>query len=315
MSRATACANIALIKYWGKRDENLMLSTKSSLSVTLDSLKTVTEVEFSQTDSLSINGIKASDEVLVKFTKFLDQFRKKFGMNQNFLIESFNNFPTAAGLASSASGFAALTVALNDLCKLNLDKKELSMVARLGSGSASRSVYGGFVVWNKGLNTDGSDSFAEQIFTSDYWPELRVIIVVVQSSKKKISSSRAMQISVNTSPSYNDWVKRSELRIKPMIEAIERRNLDALGVLAEADCLEMHATMHDSVPSINYLTDKTLRIVDLVKNLRRSSVQCYFTIDAGPNVKIITTVSNQELILQNLKNVDGVEQVIVSKIA
>lgn len=315
MNKSSSCANIALIKYWGKRDEVLMLPTKSSLSVTLDALKTITHAEFSDADRFIINGVEASGEVLIKFSKFIDQFRKKFGITQNFFIESFNSFPTAAGLASSASGFAALAMALNDLCLLNLDKKELSMLARLGSGSASRSVYGGFVIWNKGCKADGTDSFAEQIFTSDHWPELRVIIVVVQAAKKMISSSRAMQISVNTSPNYIDWVKRSELRMQPMIEAIKRKDLDALGVLAEADCLEMHETMKCSVPSINYLNEKTMSIVELVKSLRNSGLQCYFTIDAGPNVKIITTESNQEHILQHLKNIEGVEQVIVSKIA
>ncbi|KKQ33032.1 MAG: Mevalonate diphosphate decarboxylase [candidate division TM6 bacterium GW2011_GWF2_37_49] len=310
-----ACANIALIKYWGKRNEDLMLPTKSSLSVSLEALSTLTKIRFSDADSLLINGINVEGYALAKLIKFLNKFRQKFGINKYFTVDSSNNFPTAAGLASSSSAFAALAQALNDLCALNLDKKELSMVARLGSGSASRSVYGGFVVWHKGSMDDGSDCFAKQLFDAGHWPEFRIIVVVVQSAQKKISSSNGMQITVATSKSYTDWIMRSELRLNDMIEAIRQKNIESVGTLAELDCLEMHQAMQDSTPAINYFNDKTVAVMDMVKFLREFGIQCYFTIDAGPNVKIITDASNQESVLDKLKTIDGIEQIIVSKIA
>jgi len=309
---AKACANIALIKYWGKRNEDLMLPTKSSLSVSLEALSTVTNVSFSDLDRLLINGINVEGDALAKLVKFLNKFRQKFGINKYFTVESSNNFPTAAGLASSSSAFAALAQALNNLCSLNLDKKELSMIARLGSGSASRSVYGGFVVWCKGSMDDGSDCFAEQLFDAAHWPEFRIIVVVVQSAQKKISSSNGMQITVATSKSYKDWILRSELRLNDMIESIKQKDLAAVGTLAELDCLEMHQIMQDSSPSINYFNEKTVAVMAFVKCLREFGIKCFFTIDAGPNVKIITDVSNQEIVLDKLKTIDGIEQVIVS---
>lgn len=312
---AKACANIALIKYWGKRNEELMLPTKSSLSVSLESLKTSTKVSFNYEDRLSINGCNIQGDAFTKFITFLNKFRKKFEIDKHFAVESFNNFPTAAGLASSSSSFAALAQALNNLCAVNLDTKGLSILARLGSGSASRSVYGGFVVWHKGLLHDGSDCFAQQLFTKDHWPEFRIIVVILQSAQKKISSSSGMQISVATSKFYNDWVAHSELRLNDMIEAIKQKNLANVGALAELDCLEMHQAMQDSTPAINYFNDKTVAVMDMIKKLRISGVQCYFTIDAGPNVKIITDTSNQNSVLDKLKTVDGIEQIIVSKIA
>jgi diphosphomevalonate decarboxylase len=311
---AKACANIALIKYWGKRDDVLMLPTKSSLSVTLEALKTTTMVNFSDTDKLLINGINSREEVLAKLVKFLNKFRETFGVKEHFFVESSTNFPTSAGLASSASGFAALALALNDLCKLNLDKKQLSMLARLGSGSASRSIHGGFIVWHKGSKADGSDCFAEQLFEAAHWPELRVIVVIVQSGQKKISSSKGMQSTVATSKIYNNWVVRSEGRIEDMIEAIRQKSLANVGTLAELDCLEMHETMRNSEPTLNYFNEKTMMVIALVTNLREAGIQCYFTIDGGPNVKILTNESNQERILQELKTIDGIEKVIVSKV-
>jgi diphosphomevalonate decarboxylase len=311
---ASAYANIALIKYWGKRDEFLMLPTKSSLSVSLDALKTTTEITFSDSDQIVINNQAAQGESQLKILRFLHVFRKKFNINKFFQINSVNSFPTAAGLASSASGIAALTRGLNELCSLNLSSKELSILARRGSGSAARSVFGGFVLWHKGSLLDGTDSFAEQIFTAQHWPEFRLIIAIVQQSKKYISSTQAMQTTVKTCKIYNDWVKNSERRIKPMIDAIANKDLQTVGELAQIDCLDMHETMRMSSPSINYWTDKTMKIIDLVNNLRRSGIQCYFTIDAGPNVKILTLEKHQEQILSEIKNIEDV-QTIVSGVA
>jgi diphosphomevalonate decarboxylase len=291
-----------------------MLPTKSSISISLDALKTTTEIDFSDSDSIRINGVFADSDANVKVLRFLHLFRRKFSSDKFFRIDSVNNFPTSAGLASSASAFAALAKGLNKLCDLNLDSKELSILARLGSGSASRSVLGGFNLWLKGKLLDGTDSYAEQLFKSDYWPEFMVIIVVVQTQKKHISSTCAMQITVKTSKIYQNWITSSERRIAPMISAIENRDLSALGELAQVDCLEMHETMHTSNPMINYWTDKTVKVIELVNNLRASGVPAYFTIDAGPNVKILTLDKYQDKILSELANIEDI-QAIVSGVA
>jgi len=326
---ASANANIALIKYWGKRDEFFMLPTKSSISVSLDALKTTTEIGFGDSDTIKINGVFARDNANVKILRFLHVFRKKFAacklfhdsslqdkflQDMFFQIGSVNNFPTAAGLASSASGFAALAKGLNELCGLKLDSKELSILARRGSGSASRSIVGGFNLWHKGVCPQGSDSYSEQIFKADHWPDLRIIITVVQAKQKPISSTQAMQVTVKTSKIYQDWLGTSERRIKPMLNAIANKDLESLGELAQVDCLEMHETMHTSVPVINYWTDKTIKIIELVNRLRADGIQCYFTIDAGPNVKILTLEKYQNKILSELKIIEDI-QTIVSGVA
>ncbi|MFA6990757.1 MAG: diphosphomevalonate decarboxylase [Candidatus Babeliales bacterium] len=331
---ASANANIALIKYWGKRDEFFMLPTKSSISVSLDALKTTTEIGFGNSDTIKLNGVFVSDNANVKILRFLHVFRKKFATYKSFpnssiqdtslqykylqdsffQINSVNNFPTAAGLASSASGFAALAKGLNELCGLKLDSKELSILARRGSGSASRSIIGGFNLWHKGVCPQGSDSYSEQIFKADHWPDLRIIITVVQAKQKPISSTQAMQVTVKTSKIYQDWLRNSERRVKLILDAIGNKDLDIVGELAQIDCLEMHETMRTSNPPINYWTDKTVKIIELVNKLRASGVQCYFTIDAGPNVKILTLEKYQDKILAELKNIEDI-QTIVSGVA
>jgi len=312
----SAYSNIALIKYWGKRDNLLNLPTKSSVSLGLGSLKTTTKVKISDSDRIFINDIVLSDnESIIKIMRFLHIFRRRYGISDFFEINSSNNFPTSAGLASSASGFAALAKALNFVCNLNLDSKELSILARLGSGSACRSIQGGFCYWSKGDLLDGSDSYSKQMFNSEYWPELRIIVVIVNSEKKKVSSSHAMAVTVKTCKIYKSWVINSEKRIKSIINAITFRDFEAFGQLAQIDCLDMHETMRNSSPSINYPVHSTYGVINLVELLRRSGEQCYFTIDAGPNVKILTLEKHLDAVLKKLRELDGIEKIIVSEVA
>lgn len=310
----SANSNIALIKYWGKRDENLFLPTKSSLSVCLSNLSTTTSIEFSDSDQLIINGKISNLDKSNKILKFLNFFREKYNVKKSFKIITKNNFPTAAGLASSASGFAALAKALNNICALSLSEKDLSILARMGSGSASRSIFKGFVLWNKGIKVDGQDSYAEQIFDNNYWPDLRILVAVVDSSKKKISSRDAMKISVETSPLYKDWIDRSEKNIFKMIEAIKNKDFQMVGTIAENDCLEMHETIRTSEPKMEYFQDITLKIINCVRDLRRNNISCYFTIDAGPNVKILCLNNDCEKIKNSIKNIDGVQDIIVCSV-
>jgi diphosphomevalonate decarboxylase len=218
---------------------------------------------------------------------FLNLFRKIYGIKKYFRIQTSNNFPTAAGLASSSSGFAALAKGLDKICGLNLRKKELSILARQGSGSACRSIYDGFVLWHKGEKSDGLDSYAQQLFAQNYWPEFCVLIVVVDQNEKKISSRQAMQITTKTSPFYKSWLQDSQKRIPKMIDAIKKKDFSVVGQLAQMDCLGMHKTIQTSVPSINYWQQTTLKVMKAVKSLRKNGLECFFTIDAGPNVKIL----------------------------
>ncbi|MBU1008330.1 diphosphomevalonate decarboxylase [Candidatus Dependentiae bacterium] len=279
---AQAPANIALIKYWGKRDEALMLPTKSSLSITLPGLTTTTTVSKSSTqeDTISIDNKKLSGKDKQKIVSFLNIFRSTYNIHDHFLIDSKNSFPTAAGLASSASGFAALAKGLNTLYNLELSPEELSQLARRGSGSACRSIYKGFALWE--------DYEARQLFTPDHWPELRVIAVIVNNQEKKVSSRVAMQQTIKTSPLYSQWVTRSEQRIPQIINAIKNKDLHMMGSLAEQDCIEMHACIQTTKPAIDYWIPETRVLMQQVQKLRHQKIPCYFTIDAGPNVKIIT---------------------------
>ncbi|MBD3232052.1 diphosphomevalonate decarboxylase [Candidatus Dependentiae bacterium] len=298
-------ANIALIKYWGKRDKKLFLPTKSSLSISLPYLKTSTTISESNTDK--IVGINTG---IQNVKKFLNLFRKIYQIKKNFKIETTNNFPTAAGLASSASGFAAIAKGLNKFCNLNLSNKELSILARYGSGSATRSIQQGFVLWNKGDYNDGSDSYAFQIFDQNFWPEFCIIIVIINSDQKNISSRQAMQITVNTCSFYKNWIHKSEKRIPKMLQAIKTKDFTTVGKLAELDCLQMHKCMKNSFPAINYWQKQTLQIIDFVKNLRKQKIHCYFTIDAGPNVKIICLKKDRAKIINNLLNICNSSQIM-----
>lgn len=296
-----AYANIALIKYWGKRDEQLLLPTKSSLSLTLPQLKTTTRITRSVRpfetlrssgrtggrDVITLNGKLANAKAHKQITNFLDYFRNTYKISDHFLIESENSFPTAAGLASSASGFATLAKGLNQLYSLNLSHTQLSILARQGSGSACRSMYDGFVLWHKGERADGADSYAEQLFDAQHWPKLCMLVVVVTDTPKKISSRIGMQQTVATSPDYENWIKKSELRIPLMIDAIKNKNFEMVGTLAEQDCIDMHYCMRTTTQPLNYWTKQTVALINLVKHLRINGTPCYYTIDAGPNVKVL----------------------------
>jgi len=300
---AKSNSNIALIKYWGKRDESLFLPTKSSVSVTLDKLKTYTKIgaEKLSPDPKTYQGVK----------RFLKFFEKNFDVSKKLYVTSENHFPTKAGLASSASGYSALASGLDKFFNLNLSKKELSILARQGSGSAARSIYGGFVIWHKGKKADGSDSFAEQLFDQSHWPEFRVIVAILDKNEKKIGSRTAMQQTVKTSNFYNQWVKKSESQIPKIIEAIKNKDVRSVGQIAETDALEMHFCMQTSKPSINYWTKNTLDTLILIRKLRAKNIDCYFTIDAGPNVKIITLQKSVDRILQELQSNIKIQETIV----
>ena len=253
---AEGSPNIAFIKYWGKRDDALVLPCNSSLSMTFshDAFRTVTSVLFSKNidgDSFYLDGTKqdlSGKEIKERF-EVLDLLRSEADVDAKALIVSKNYFPTASGLASSASGIATLVYAVNAALGLNLDSRRLSMIARQGSGSACRSIFGGIAVWHSGEMDDGKDSFAEQVFDEKYWPELIDNIVVVSQAKKKISSRSGMRQTVETNPLYRTRPESAEKRVDAAIDAYRNRDISALSEQVTADSNEMHALMLSTRPS------------------------------------------------------------------
>jgi diphosphomevalonate decarboxylase len=315
--KVKAHANIALIKYWGKRDRELVLPTKSSLSITLSGLNTITKISFNKNncDNIILNDSPVSGDTHVRIINFLSQARKYYNISGFFDINTKNNFPTAAGLASSASGYAALAVGINELCDLKLSQREVSMLARLGSGSAARSVFGGFVAWYKGKCSIGSDSYAEKIFSHTHWPELRVIAAIVETGKKAVSSRDGMEFSRATSPYYDRWILRSEERFNKIIGAIADKDLKLMGSLSQQDCLDMHEVIHTTSPTLDYWNDSTRKILHIVQSLQDMGVMCFLTIDAGPNVKVMCLAPDLEQVYHALTMCPGVRDLIICHVA
>lgn len=314
---AIANTNIALIKYWGKRDKKLFLPYNSSISVTLEGLFSHTTVEFDKkyrSDIFILNGkeLKFGNEYN-EVVSHLEMIRQVAGISEKAKVVSMNNFPTAAGLASSASGLAALTLASTAAAGLDLDKKQLSILARRGSGSASRSIEGGFVEWQKGKRADGMDSYAIQLAPPQHWPEFRMVITITSRKEKKIKSRAGMAQTVATSPMYKAWLETIEDDLKKMRRAIKEKDFQLLGQTAEANCLKMHATMITTRPAIIYWNAGTMTVVHSVMEWREQGIESYFTIDAGPQVKIICLEKNVGEIVKRLRDLPGIEDVIVTR--
>ena len=285
---ARAHTNIALIKYWGKSDAKLRLPLMSSLSMTLDSFYTDTSLEKSQKDEFYLNGKLQDGKQASRVFKYLDFLRGKYQVDDYLTVKSINHVPTAAGLASSSSAFAALAVSFAAFYDLKLDKKQLSRLARMGSGSASRSIYGGFAIWQKGNNDENSYAYA-----LDEKPnmDLHMLAIELNQKPKKLSSTQGMQDAIS-SPFYRPWIERNKLEIKEMISAIKADDFTKLGELAELNANEMHAVNFTSQPEFTYFEPNTIKAIKLVEELRSNGIECYYTIDAGPNVKILTRLKN-----------------------
>lgn len=290
---AYAPANIALAKYWGKRDAMLNLPNNSSLSISLGKLGTHTKIEAldARQDKVILNGQEIAPESAFyqKVVAFIDLFRRQ--QKQALLIDSHNTIPTAAGLASSASGFAALTLALADFWQLELDKKVLSSFARIGSGSAARSLWHGFVKWQKGEQNDGSDSYAMSI-RSD-WQALRIALLEINTAEKSVSSRDGMNHTVASSPLYANWANTAEADLCLIEQAIATQDFHLLGQSAENNALAMHATMMAARPALIYLQAESFRQIARIQALRKEGLPVYFTADAGPNLKLLYLAEHQ----------------------
>lgn len=314
---AKANANIALTKYWGKRDAKLMLPNNGSTSMTLDKLNTTTTVEFDKKYDRDIFVLDDKEfkegEEYEEVKNHLDLIREMAGISEKAKVVSKNNFPTAAGLASSASGFAALSLAGSKAAGLNLDSKELSILARRGSGSATRSCEGGFVEWLRGERDDGTDSYAVQIAPPEHWPEFRMITTIVTTAAKKVKSRAGMAQTVKTCPMYAAWLDTVNEDIETMKRGVKEKNFSLVGQTAEYNCLKMHATMITTKPEIIYFMPATLAIIHAVLAWREEELECYFTIDGGPQVKVICLAKDQEEIMKRLQQIEGVQKTIICK--
>jgi diphosphomevalonate decarboxylase len=291
---AIAHTNIALIKYWGKKDADLRLPLMNSISLTLNELYTQTSFELTNgQDQFFLNGQLQSPADSKRVFNYVHRLQAMFGVKDHFVVKSQNHVPTSAGLASSSSAFAALAGAFAQAYNLNLTKKELSRLARLGSGSAARSVYGGFAEWQMGSDLT---SVAVPIEASDKL-NIAMLVVELNTAKKKTSSTSGMQ-QAQTSPFYQTWLDRNQLEITEMKNALAAGNLDQVGALAELNASEMHAINLTAQPGFTYFEPATIAVLKYVHELRNEGFSCYYTMDAGPNVKVICSLKNCKALQQ-----------------
>lgn len=311
--QATAIAqpNIALVKYWGKRNDELNLPAVSSLSITLDALHTRTRVLFDEAldaDRFVLNG---SPGDVTRVSACLDNLRVLAGTRVRATIETKNDYPTAAGLASSAAGFAALVVAADAALGLGLPPRSLSMYARRGSGSAARSIFGGFVEMARGEREDGSDAVARPLLDAHAWP-LMVVIAVTSAAAKSVGSTDGMRATAASSPFYAAWVESARSDLTQARRAVMARDFGGLATVSEHSCLKMHGVGFAARPPLIYWTDITLACMHAVRQLRSVGVPVFYTIDAGPQVKAVCLPEAVEKVSATLAGIPGVLQVIIS---
>jgi diphosphomevalonate decarboxylase len=282
-----APTNIALCKYWGKRDVALNLPTASSLSIALPDrgARTTLSLSTEKQDVVILNGKRLPDDhaFVIRLVHYLDLFQMP--RTWYLTIDTVTNIPVAAGFASSAAGFAALVLGLNELFDWQCSLRELSILARLGSGSAARSFWPGFVEWHRGCQADGMDSYAEPLL--DHFPGLHIGLLICNANQKPLSSTEAMQQTMQRNALYQYWPDRAAKDLTTLKLAIQQRDFDLFGATAESNALMMHALMLTSSPPICYILPETLAVMHRVWALRREGVPVYFTEDAGPNLKLL----------------------------
>lgn len=308
---AIAHPNIALIKYWGKQNEKFNLPSNTTIAINLSHLWTKTTVEVSEKynqDEIIINEKKEEKEVK-RAINFLDFIRRLAKRKEKVKVVSKNNFPTASGIASSSSGFAALSLAASSAFGLNLPEKQLSILARLGSGSACRSVPSGFVEWKKGRKSE--DSYSVMIFSPDYW-SIKILTLIVTQKKKEVSSSEG-HLLAPTSPFFKKRILLIDKKINRLKKAIAKRDFLLFGKIVEQEALEMHAIALTSNPPLVYWNERTVFWIKKIFELRRRGFLVFFTIDAGPNLHLFCLEKDQENISNQVKkNLINGEKIIIN---
>lgn len=304
---AVAHPNIALIKYWGKRNFPNNRPAVPSLSITLDSLRTDTAIRFDPelgSDSVRLNG-EPDPKTAARVTACLDVLRSRAGNRVFAHVETRNNFPTEAGLASSASGFAALVAAADRALGLDLPRDELSRIARRSSGSAARSLYGGFVE----MPLADAGEAAYPLLDADQWP-LSVVIAVTATGTKSVGSSEGMERTARTSDYYEAWLASAGGDFAEGRDAVLRKDFQRLARVSEKSCLKMHALMLSAEPGLIYWNHATVSCLHAVRALRDQGVEVFFTMDAGPQVKAVCTSGDRPRVAQTLGSVPGVVKVL-----
>lgn len=310
----TASSDVALVKYWGKKDETLRLPENGSISLVLDGLDTTTTVEFQQdlqNDSFLLNG-KEVAENSVKYTRVvgqLDRVRELAGITHKAQVVSVNSFPAGTGLSSSGSGMAALTCAAVAAAEIELSQKDLSILARQGSGTACRCVCGGFVEWKNGNTSE--TSYSETLFSPDHW-DIRDVIAVVSAEEKQVSSTKGHAVA-QTSPFYQARQEKIATKIEAVKDTIARKDFPAFGALVEAEALEFHSILLTSEPSHIALLPGSLAVMHEVRRMRVEGIEAYFTINTGFNVHVLTLPQYERTIQERLQKLSLVESILSAK--
>ena len=314
---ARAGTNIALVKYWGKRDAALNLPAAGSLSLTLANLGSETTVRFATDagdpagrDRVLFAGAPADVRFATRVQRFLDLVRARAHIHLPAEVATTNSVPTAAGLASSAAGFAALALAASRAAGLQLSPAELSELARRGSGSAARSIFGGFVEMSAGTLADGSDAVARGLLDENAW-DVRLCVAITAEGEKAIGSTAAMERTALTSPYYQGWLDSVPVDLVEARTALETRDLATLGAVAERSALRMHACALAAEPHILYWNPATVAAISTVKGLRASGTSAFFTIDAGPHVKVLCQTADAPRVQAALAGTPGVMRVLL----
>jgi len=314
MTKATykASSDIALVKYWGKKDEELRLPENGSISMKLDGLDTITSVEFGEKykeDEIIIEG-RADKTEVDRVVEHLDRIRKLANTNLRARVVSKNSFPKGTGLSSSGSGLTALTMAATKALAMELSEKDLSILARVGSGTACRCVCGGFVEWKDGEDSDSS--YSETIFPADYW-DIRDVVVVVDEGMKKISSTKG-HTTAQSSILFGERQKRIKAKIVKLKEYIKNKDFSGFGELVEREALEFHSVLLTSNPPLVAWYPGTMEVIHAVNDLRENEIECYFTINTGFNVHVLTLPIYEEEVKNKMRQLSLVKNVLQVKI-
>ena len=314
---ARAGTNIALVKYWGKRDPSLNLPATGSLSLTLANFGSETTVRFAPDaeaaeggDRVSLDGAPAEPRFAERVYRFLDLVRSESRVGLPAEVVTRNSVPTAAGLASSAAGFAALALAASRAAGMKLAPPDLSALARQGSGSAARSIFGGFVEMAAGERPDGSDSCAQALLPASAW-DVRLLVAITALGPKAISSSEAMESTAKTSPYYAGWLQAVPQDLAAARAAVLAQDLAGLGQVAERSAMRMHACAMAADPPIVYWNGATLAAMETVRRLRAAGTAAFFTIDAGPHVKVLCSAGDAARVEPALAATPGILRTLV----
>lgn len=311
-STVEASTDVALVKYWGKKNDHLRLPENGSLSIVLKGLDTVTTVEFSEeltTDQITIQGERNQTEVS-RVSAQLDRLRAIAGRHHYAHVESINRFPKGTGLSSSGSGFAALTYAAARALELDLSQRELSILARFASGTACRCICGGFVEWKDGNTSD--ESYSETVFPANYW-QLNDVVAVVDEGMKRVSSTEGHK-SAQSSIFFGVRKQYISEKIQRVKLAIENRDFSQFGELVEAEALEFHSILLTSHPPLVAWYPGTVQTIQEVQNLRREGIEAYFTINTGFNVHVLTLPNFVDKVEQRLKLLPLVKKTLIASV-